>query len=158
MRKLKIYLDTSVISHLYQLDAPEKMNETIALWEQIKQGKYDVYLSQVTLDEVYQCNEEKLEILRNHMADIDFTLLDIDTEDKNIALKFIENGILTNKSLSDCYHIASAMKNGCDVIISWNFKHICNIKTIKGVKIVSGITNYPEVAIYSPPVLAEGRI
>lgn len=24
MKKLKVYLDTSVISHLYQLDAPEK--------------------------------------------------------------------------------------------------------------------------------------
>lgn len=27
-RKLKVYLDTSVISHLWQLDASEKMNET----------------------------------------------------------------------------------------------------------------------------------
>ena len=29
MRKIKIYLDTSVISHLLQEDVPEKMNETI---------------------------------------------------------------------------------------------------------------------------------
>ena len=25
MRKLKVYLDTSVVSYLYQLDTPEKM-------------------------------------------------------------------------------------------------------------------------------------
>jgi len=37
----------------------------------------------------------KLYILRNYMAEIDFKLLEIDEEDKNIALKFIENGILT---------------------------------------------------------------
>lgn len=36
MRKLKIYLDTSVISHLQQEDVPEKMKETMELWEQFK--------------------------------------------------------------------------------------------------------------------------
>jgi hypothetical protein len=35
MRKLKIYLDTSVISYLKQEDAPENMNYTMKLWEQI---------------------------------------------------------------------------------------------------------------------------
>lgn len=155
MYKMKIYLDTSVISHLHQLDAPDKMAETLAFWEQAKKDKYDVYLSQVTLDELYRCNEEKLKILQKYIAEINFELLEIDEEAKFLALKFIENGILTEKSLSDCYHIAIAMKNNCDAVISWNFKHICNIKTIKGVKIVSGMTNYPEVAIYSPPVLIE---
>lgn len=36
MVKLKIYLDTSVISHLQQEDVPEKMQETRELWEQFK--------------------------------------------------------------------------------------------------------------------------
>lgn len=33
MRKLKVYLDTSVISHLMQEDVPEKMADTKQLWE-----------------------------------------------------------------------------------------------------------------------------
>ena len=33
MRKLKVYLDTSVISHLAQEDVPEKMTDTLKLWE-----------------------------------------------------------------------------------------------------------------------------
>ena len=36
MKKLKIYLDTSVISHLDAPDAPEKMADTLMLWEDIK--------------------------------------------------------------------------------------------------------------------------
>lgn len=156
MRKMKIYLDTSVISHLYQKDVPDKMNDTLALWEDIKQGDYDVYMSQVTLDEVYQCKPEKLNVLRRHLSEIDFTLLAVDSDVDNLALKFVENGILKIKSLDDCYHIAFAMKYDCDVIVSWNFKHIYNIKTIRGVKVVSGITGYPEVAIYSPTILVEG--
>lgn len=55
VRKLKVYLDTSVISYLEQEDAPEKMAETRQLWEIFKQGKYDIYLSTVTLEEIENC-------------------------------------------------------------------------------------------------------
>ena len=33
MGKLRVYLDTSVISHLLQEDVPEKMADTRQLWE-----------------------------------------------------------------------------------------------------------------------------
>lgn len=58
-RELKVYLDTSVISHLWQLDAPEKMKETLDLWERFKSGDFDVYLSQVTIEEANECSDEK---------------------------------------------------------------------------------------------------
>ena len=59
MRKLKVYLDTSVISHLMQEDVPEKMADTRKLWDMFKEGKYDVYLSTVTLEEIADCPEPK---------------------------------------------------------------------------------------------------
>ena len=40
MKKLKVYLDTSVISYLDQPDAAEKMADTVALW---KLFKADIY-------------------------------------------------------------------------------------------------------------------
>ena len=52
MRKLKVYLDTSVISYLSQEDTPERMKDTLELWKDFANGKYDVYLSQVTLEEI----------------------------------------------------------------------------------------------------------
>ena len=62
MRKLKVYLDTSVISHLLQEDVPEKMADTRKLWEMFKDGKYDVYLSIVTLEEVGDCPEPRFNL------------------------------------------------------------------------------------------------
>ena len=55
MNKLKVYLDTSVISHLLQEDVPEKMADTRQLWKMFCSGKYDVYLSTVTLEELKGC-------------------------------------------------------------------------------------------------------
>ncbi len=33
MRKRKVYLDTSVVSYLNREDAPERMRDTLQLWE-----------------------------------------------------------------------------------------------------------------------------
>lgn len=59
MEKLKVYLDTSVISHLLQEDVSEKMADTRQLWEMFRAGKYEVYLSTVTLEELKGCSEPK---------------------------------------------------------------------------------------------------
>ena len=41
-------------------DAPERMKDTLALWKQSGAGKKDIYLSQVTLEEVGECREQKI--------------------------------------------------------------------------------------------------
>ena len=156
MKRHKIYLDTSVISHLDQQDVPDKMNDTLALWQEIKHGLYDAYISDVVIDEIMKNKMHKQNILLNFLADIEHTILSVDETVDLLAEKFIEQGILKEKCIEDCYHIAFAMRHECDAIVSWNFKHICIIRIIRGVKIVSGITGYPEIAIYPPTILIRG--
>ena len=60
-KKLKVYLDTSIISHLDQQDAPEKMKETKCLWQLFRQGRYDVYISDIVIAEINQCPQTKRE-------------------------------------------------------------------------------------------------
>lgn len=47
MRKLKVYLALSIISYMHQLDAPNKMKDTLALWDAFLQDRYEVYLSDI---------------------------------------------------------------------------------------------------------------
>ena len=89
MRKLKVYLDTSVISHLLQDDVPEKMADTRQLWEMFKDGKYDVYLSTVTLREIQKCSEPKKTQLIDCLNEIQFTTLDI--TDDVVVVEFGNN-------------------------------------------------------------------
>ena len=49
MKKLKLYLDTSVISHLFADDALEKMEDTNRLWDGLIKGKYGVCISPVMI-------------------------------------------------------------------------------------------------------------
>lgn len=157
MRKLKVYLDTSVISHLMQEDVPEKMKDTRELWKMFMDGKYDVYLSAVTLREIQNCPEPKKSQLIDYMNQIQFTMLEITEDIIAVAKKIVEMGILSQKSFDDCQHIGAAVVNECDCIISWNFKHIVNVKTIRGIRAITNLEGYKMIEIWNPSVLLESE-
>ena len=73
-----------------------------------------------------------------------------------LARKYLDAGILQPKSFDDCQHIAYACVYNCDMVISWNFKHIVKVKTITGVKSVNALAGYREMPIYTPTMLIEG--
>ncbi|MDR0987037.1 MAG: PIN domain-containing protein [Ruminococcus sp.] len=153
MKKLKIYLDTSVISHLLHDDTPVRQADTIKLWERIKNGNYDVYTSTVTFYEIDECAEELRVKLRQFIDEIDVTIINLADIELELAEKIIEVGILTRKSIDDCYHIACAIVSECDIIVSWNIKHLVNIRTINGVRGISQLEGYKPIDIYTPQIL-----
>lgn len=157
MQKLKVYLDTSVVSYLSQEDVPEKMADTKKLWDMFKQGIYDVFLSTVTLKEISDCPEPKRGILLEQISQIKYTPVQIDDSMEEVANQIIDMRILTPKSYDDCQHIAAAVMSGCDCIISWNFKHIVNIKTIRGVRAITNLRGYKPIEIINPSVLLESE-
>ncbi len=157
MGKLKVYLDTSVISHLLQEDVPEKMADTRQLWEMFRTGKYEVYLSTVTLEELKGCSEPKQSQLFDYLGLIEYTLVQVDDNVADIAEQIIEMGILTKKSYDDCQHIGAAIVSECDCIISWNFKHIVNIKTIRGIRAITNLKGHKPIEILNPSVLLESE-
>jgi predicted nucleic acid-binding protein len=157
VKKLRIYLDTSVVSHLDAPDVPEKEADTKRLWENIKAGKYEVVLSNVVFDEVNDCGEPKRSYLREKIAEIAYEFVDVDPRGIEIASCFVDLGILKLKSFDDCQHIAAAIISGSDVIVSWNFKHIVNHKTVMGVKAVTALKGYNDLLIYTPSILIGGE-
>lgn len=153
MRKLKIYLDTSVISHLDQDDVPEKMEQTKKIWDILKTGKYEVVISDLVLAEINECREPKKSILQGYLAQINYERINITRETEEIAREIIEEGILNQKSFDDCLHIASAILSDCNIIVSWNFKHMVNVDTINGIRKITFAKRYNNIDIYAPYVL-----
>ena len=157
MRKLKLYLDTSVISHLQAPDTPEKMAETLALWKVLKtRSDVVVVVSELTLRELNKCEQPKLHFLLEKLSEFDYLLLDINSDDRDLANHYLENDVLTEKSIDDLLHIAIATLNDCRYILSWNFKHFVNPKTINAVWAINKIKNLPEINIVSPSMMLGG--
>lgn len=149
-RKYKVYLDTSVLSHLWQLDAPEKMHETLALWEEFKKDRFDIYLSQITIEELNGCTDEKREKIGKYLNEIKYTNLSLSAESISIAKQIIELGILKEKSRDDANHIGIAVVNDMDYVVSWNFKHMVNIKTVNGVRAITNLRGYRGIDLVAP--------
>jgi predicted nucleic acid-binding protein len=155
-KRLKIYLDSSIVSHLDQHDAPEWMSATHKLWERIKDGEFDVFISPVVVNEIEACDEFKRNILKNYLKEIDYEVVMIDERVLEIASRIVDLGILRQKSFDDCQHIAASITGGCDVLVSWNFKHMVNIRTIKGVKAITALEGYKDILILDPLSLIGG--
>ena len=75
MNQQKIYLDTSVISHLQHEEVPEKMQDTLLFWRMLESGRYEVVISDITLMELRQCFEPKRSELLGYLGTINYALL-----------------------------------------------------------------------------------
>ncbi|HBW37174.1 PIN domain-containing protein [Desulfosporosinus sp. BICA1-9] len=157
MSKSKIYLDTSVISHLEAMDTQEKMQDTLQLWQELKKGQYIVTISDLTLAELTKCPEPKRTLLFKYLSQIDYEEIQETLETITLADEYIKYGVLNAKSRDDCRHIAVATIVGCKYIISWNFKHFVNIKTINKVQAVNKLLDYNEISILPPSMMLEGE-
>jgi|SRR3989339_986997 len=153
MKKLKIYLDTSVISHLNAEDVPEKMETTIKLWEEIRERKYEIYISDLVFVEIKKCSESKKSLMLYNLDKIQFNEIEINQDIKDLAQKYIDLNILSEKHLEDALHIAAASISDCDILLSWNFKHIVRVKTIFGANGVNRTMGYKEIQLLSPDAI-----
>jgi len=155
-KKLRIYLDTSVISYLQEEDAPEKMEDTRELWKLLQQDGYEVIISDITFEEVEGCDAEKRDILAEYMELINFSFVQATLQEDDLTEQYLMHNVLSEKNRTDLRHIACAVLNDCDYIISWNFKHFVNTKTIDKVNGVNLLLGLRETKIIPPPMLGGG--
>ncbi len=90
-----------------------------------------------------------------YLSQINYTVLESKDEIRDLAKEYIDKGVLTPKSYDDANHIATATVNGCDLIVSWNFKHIVKYKTFMGVNGINKFYGYQEISLISPYELVE---
>ena len=109
MRKLKIYLDTSIVNFLYADDAPEYMAITKQILEK-NINDYDVYISEVMFVEVNRTQDEsRKELLLTEIAKQQLEVYDVINEDiEYLGNKYIEAGIIPLQKIDDAMHVAFA--------------------------------------------------
>jgi len=149
MKKLKIYLDTSAIGYLDEQSSPKEMIDMQVLWDEIRHEKYDVMLSEVTLAELNASkNVEKVEALSGFLNEIQYKIIKVNDNVEKVADLVKSTGLLiSDKHQNDRLHIGCAITSGCDVLVSYNFKNLANVRVIKGVRGISILSGYGNVNI-----------
>jgi predicted nucleic acid-binding protein len=158
--KPRLYFDTSIPNYLFVKDMPddaaaarlilERHDATHRLWEKCVAEECDVFVSNVFFAEIEACPEPKRGRMREKMGSMRMGLLAESDEVMELAVEYVRSGVLKGKDFNDCLHIAYAVANGCDAILSWNFKHIVNDATRGKVRAVNAISQYNGIVIVSP--------
>jgi len=126
------------------------MADTQTFWEILKTGKYDVVISKLVMEEVERCREPKQTFMKHRIIEIEPLVVVPNQESENLAEEYVNKKVLSQKSIDDCMHIALSVISRCDYLVSWNFRHLVNVQTIEGVRIVNAINHYQEIKIVSP--------
>ena len=145
MRKLRVYIDTSVIGGYFD---DEFSNDTKLLFNEILKGDYHIVISDLTEKELNKAPENVKFLLID--LNIDYELVLVTQECIDLALEYIKEKVVRETSLDDCIHIATAIINRIDILLSWNFKHIVNIQRIRGYNSINIKNGYPTLEIRSP--------
>ncbi len=141
MKKLTLYLETSIINAAIDDREPEKKKLTLRLFDEIKKEEYEVYVSSLVIDEIDKSSKEIAAELREAIKELNPEVLELDDEVDTLAGKYTEQGIIPVKYHNDALHIATATVNDLDVIVSWNFEHIVKLKTkreVIGINLLMG--------------------
>ena len=155
MRIPRVYLETSVFNFVFADDAPDKREDTLRLFEEIRQGKYVPYTSVYVLDELRNAPGEKRKKMLQLVEDFNIIVLSTDANAERIAELYVSEGIIPRKYAADATHIAMTSTNDLEFITSWNFKHIVKRKTILLTEEVNTREGYKRIGIYSPTEVIE---
>lgn len=77
-------------------------------------------------------------------------VVDINENALHLRNEYLQAGILPEKFSNDALHVALATVSQCNIIVSWNFKHIVHFKKIPLYNAVNILNGYNEIAIFSP--------
>ena len=150
MKKTKLYLDTSVPSFLFADDSLEKREVTLQFWDILKLGLYDILISDILLTEISRSEIPSPQELEDKLSEIVLEVVSVNEDVFSLAQKYIDEGIIPQTYRDDALHIALATYNEADALISWNFKHMVKLKTIRGVNGINRMLGLKELEILTP--------
>ncbi|MEW5946737.1 MAG: hypothetical protein AB1742_11110 [bacterium] len=155
MKKLKLYVETSVWNFLFAEDAPDKRALTERLFEEIETGKYDIFISDVVEKELGNAPEEVENRLVGALKKYRPKMLEYSEESRGLVYYYIGNGLLSEEQLADLSHVALATENEIDILVSWNLKHIVRMKTKTMVNELNHLRGLRGIEICTPKEVLE---
>ena len=130
------------------------MDEEFSQWSRLL---FHEFRSGIQIAVVSDLTHRELEDAPQKVRDLLSTVPDqsienvfLDDEAIQLAKTYIDDGIVTSQHLVDAQHIAIASIEKVDVLASWNFKQIVNLKKIHAFNAVNLKMGYSILEIRSP--------
>ena len=153
-----VYVETSIISYLAarpsrDLIVAARQQMTYTWWRE-RRPAFDLYVSQVVLDEILAGDPDAAGRRAALVAGI--PVLDITPEVADLAAALIQQVPLPPRAGADAVHIAAAAYHRIGFLMTWNSTHIANAELRPRVEHVCRENGYPPPILCTPDELMGG--
>ena len=144
------YLDTSVVGAYYDDRDARRRELTRDFWMRLPE--FSPHISSLVLDELSAVRKKPL---RDKLMGLvsTFSKLATTQEARDLARKYVEAGVVVETFFVDALHLAIASAHGMNYLVSWNFRHIVNVRTRSLVTTVNVNNGLRPLEIVAPPEL-----
>jgi len=150
LKVLKLYLESSVFGAYFDKRQPERFRITRDFFQEIEGSGYTLYISELVIREIEALYDplksEMFSLVKEHMPE----RLELNEEAFALAQHYVDEKIIPEDFMVDAIQVAIAVVHNMDVIVSWNMKHIVNLRTKMGVNGISKSLGYKEIEIDIP--------
>jgi len=155
--KPKAYIETTVVSYLTAWPSRDVViagyQQTTREWWRDAADRFELVASELVINEA---SAGDADAARDRLAALEsVTLLDATEEAAELARQLIESGAIPGKAAEDAGHIAIAVTNGIDYLVTWNCRHIANATMRSQIERICRIAGYEPTIICTPDELME---
>lgn len=155
--KPKAYLETTILSYLSARPSRDLITaahqQITHEWWRTRSADFDLYVSQAVLSEA---SRGDLEAVSRRLQLIQpLSVLELTEEAAILAQELVEQIPLPPKAALDAVHIALAVVNGIDYLLTWNCTHIANASLRTTIEAICRRKGYEPPVICTPEELQE---
>ena len=124
----RVYIETSIVSYLTARSTRDLIaaarQELTRTWWGVRRGEFDLVSSQLVLREAGRGDPEAAALRLQALAGV--RLLDITDRAIQLAESIIAAALVPAAAADDALHVAIAVDQGVEFLLTWNCRHIAN--------------------------------
>jgi len=142
---MRVYADTSVFGGVFDAEFASPSKQFFA---EVDTGRFTLVTSALVEAEIDPAPAHIREFFARYVKVAE--IVPLSQEAIRLQQQYVNSGVVTEKSIGDALHVAVATLSQCNLIVSWNFKHIVHFDKIPKYNAVNMLCGFGQIGIYSP--------
>lgn len=154
----RVYIETSVWGMIAPGQSPSLQEPTVEFLGQCEARRHEPFISAVVADELRQAPPDIQRVTIAKLGSVNPHVLELTPEIEALAGRFLREGILPPRRIDDARHVACALVHEIDLLVSWNYRHIANVRkaeSFNAIAVLSGLRG--QLDIHTPMEVLEWR-
>ncbi len=145
-----LYFDTSVLGALTDPGDDRRVAATRRRLREVLGGADKAVIPNVVQEELEGAPAEVRRLILEEVREVEFDLVTEGVESIRLFEEYLAARIVPRRYRNDLRHVAVATVARVDALVSWNFRHLVNLRTRRAVHAVNLRLGYPLLEIVSP--------